>query len=362
MRHMTEELFRQDARLAMCSAQVLAITPQGIVLDRTVFYPLGGGQAGDTGMLLLEDGSEIAIADTRKEKDDTGAPTGRIVHMAAPGQETLLARLQAGDVVAARIDWERRHRMMRLHSATHLLCHLVPQLVNGCSITPDYARMDFAMTDPLDKDVLTQGLAGLVAAAHPFAVESISDEELDAKPQLVKSMSVLAKGPLERIASEQLGRPVTVGAIEFTPWTLELTLRDIAIGGAQGGPPQLQIARIYADAELQSLVRLAPVVDALAIDAPHLRLTHLSDGHYDVDDILAAARRPQRQTGQRPRTAGALQPGANGRHHRIQRPQGRRTPHRAPAGPQSAFHQHPALATRDQGGAAPVVCRRRQPV
>ncbi len=102
----------------------------------------------------------------------------------------------------------------------------------------------------------------------------------------------LAKGPLERIASEQLGRPLTVGAIEFTPWTLEVTLRDIAIGGAQGGPPQLTIARIYADAELQSLLRLAPVVDALQIDAPHLRLTHLSDGHYDVDDILARLTAP----------------------------------------------------------------------
>jgi len=106
------------------------------------------------------------------------------------------------------------------------------------------------------------------------------------------SVPALAKGPLERIASEQLGRPVTVGAIEFTPWTLEVTLRDIAIGGAQGGPPQLEIARIYADAELQSLLRLAPVVDALAIDAPHLRLTHLSDGHYDVDDILARLTAP----------------------------------------------------------------------
>ncbi|MBU6466058.1 MAG: alanyl-tRNA editing protein, partial [Burkholderiales bacterium] len=73
---MTEELFRKDARLAMCSAQVVDTTPQGIVLDRTVFYPLGGGQAGDAGMLLLEDGSEIAIADTRKEKDDAGTPTG----------------------------------------------------------------------------------------------------------------------------------------------------------------------------------------------------------------------------------------------------------------------------------------------
>ena len=106
------------------------------------------------------------------------------------------------------------------------------------------------------------------------------------------SVPALVKGPLERIASEQLGRTVTVGAIEFTPWTLEVTLRDIAIGGAQGGPPQLKIARVYADAELQSLLRLAPVVDALEIDAPHLRLTHLSDGHYDVDDILARLSAP----------------------------------------------------------------------
>jgi hypothetical protein len=98
---------------------------------------------------------------------------------------------------------------------------------------------------------------------------------------------VLAKGPLERKASELLGRPVTVGALEFTPWTLEVTLRDLVVGGLDGAAPQLEIARVYADAELQSLVRLAPVVDALAIDSPHLRLTLLADGHYDVDDILA---------------------------------------------------------------------------
>ena len=97
---------------------------------------------------------------------------------------------------------------------------------------------------------------------------------------------VLAKGPLERKASELLGRPVTVGAIEFKPWTLEITLRDLVVGGRGGAAPQLEIARVYADAELQSLVRLAPVVDALAIDNPHLRLTLLADGHYDVDDIL----------------------------------------------------------------------------
>ncbi|MDB5826937.1 MAG: sAD, partial [Variovorax sp.] len=89
-----------------------------------------------------------------------------------------------------RIDWERRHRLMRFHTATHLLCHLVPQPVNGCSITPDYARLDFHMTDPLDKDALTAGLARLVAAAHPLAVGAITDAELDANPALIKSMSV----------------------------------------------------------------------------------------------------------------------------------------------------------------------------
>ena len=187
---MTQDLFRQDAYLRECSAQLTAVTEAGIVLDRTVFYPLGGGQAGDSGVLVLADGTELAIADTRKGKDTEGQPTNDIVHVPAPGQEALLAALTPGTTVTARIDWERRHRMIRLHTTSHLLCHVVPQLVNGCSITPDYARLDFAMTDPLDKEQLTAAIAAMVAAAHPLTVASISDEELDANPALVKSMSV----------------------------------------------------------------------------------------------------------------------------------------------------------------------------
>ena len=187
---MTQELFRQDAYLRETPATVLAMDEQGIVLDRTVFYPLGGGQAGDSGRLLLADGRAIAIADTRKGEDAEGKPTDRIVHVPAAGQEALVAALQAGDRVMAEIDWERRHKLMRFHTATHLLCHLVPQPVNGCSITADYARLDFHMTEPLDKEALTAGLARLVAAAHPLAVGAISDAELDANPALVKSMSV----------------------------------------------------------------------------------------------------------------------------------------------------------------------------
>ena len=187
---MTQDLFRTDATLRECSAIVTNVSPVGIVLDRTVFYPLGGGQAGDAGVLLLIDGQMIQIADTRKHKDADGRPTAGIVHVPAAGQDAALAALAIGAVVSARIDWSRRHRMMRFHTTTHLLCHLVPQLVNGCSITPDYARLDFNMTEPLDKDELSAGIAALVAAALPVTVGAITDDELDANPSLVKSMSV----------------------------------------------------------------------------------------------------------------------------------------------------------------------------
>jgi misacylated tRNA(Ala) deacylase len=219
---MTEELFRQDAYLRETPAHIAAITEQGVVLDRTVFYPLGGGQAGDSGRLLLDDGSVLQIADTRKCKDAEGKPTADIAHVPAPGQESMLAGLQPGQPVRAEIDWERRHRHMRFHTATHLLCHLVPQLVNGCSITADSARLDFNMTDPLDKDVLTEGLAGLVAAGHDVQIGAITDEELDANPALVKSMSVQPPRGTGRIRTIRIGAAAAdagrVGeAIDFQP-------------------------------------------------------------------------------------------------------------------------------------------------
>ena len=202
MGSMTQALFRGDATLTECVATVTDITAQGIVLDQTVFYPLGGGQAGDTGVLLVQSGPyagrEIAIADTRKGKDAEGKFTSDICHLpsplpgleATPGDSMYVHGLAVGDTVIARLDWARRHKLMRFHSATHLLCHLVPQLVNGCSITPDYARLDFNMSEPLDKDQLSAGLARLVAEAHPLVVGAITDAELDANPALIKSMSV----------------------------------------------------------------------------------------------------------------------------------------------------------------------------
>jgi len=188
---MTDALFHTDATLTECHATVCAMGPAGIVLDRTVFYPLGGGQAGDAGVLEVQSGPlagrSITITDTRKGKDAEGRATTDICHV--PGPDAAIG-LQVGDTVVARIDWQRRHRLMRFHTTTHLLCHLVPAPVNGCSITPDYARLDFNMTDPLDKDLLSAGIARLVAAAHPVVVGAISDAELDANPALVKSLRV----------------------------------------------------------------------------------------------------------------------------------------------------------------------------
>ena len=180
---MTEELFRADATLADCDARVTHVDERGVRLDRTVFYPHGGGQAGDRGELVLADGRRIVIADTRK-----GETPGEIVHVLADANDA--GALTVGAAVRASIDVERRRAHMRFHTATHLLCALIPHPVDGCSITAEYARLDFHMTDPLDKAAIEAGLDRLVAEAHPVTQRWISDAELDANPQLVRSMSV----------------------------------------------------------------------------------------------------------------------------------------------------------------------------
>ena len=189
----TEELFREDATLQQCEATVVVVDDAGIVLDRTVFYPLGGGQAGDAGTLRSADGRRVDIADTRKHK---GLP-GAIAHVPAPGAD--LSWLQPGTRVTASIDAERRRSHARFHTATHLLCALVPHPVDGCSITAGYARLDFHMTEPLDKEELTAGIARLVAEARAVRHRWISEQELDANPQLVRSMSVQPPRGLGRV-------------------------------------------------------------------------------------------------------------------------------------------------------------------
>ena len=190
---MTEELFREDASLLQCEATVLAADEHGIVLDRTVFYPLGGGQAGDAGTLTAADGTVLVIADARKHKERPGD----IAHVPAAGAD--LSAFAPGTRLTARIDVERCRAHMRFHTTTHLLCALVPHPVDGCSITAGYARLDFHMTEPLDKETLSAGIARLVAGAHPVRHRWISEAELDANPQLVRSMSVQPPRGLGRI-------------------------------------------------------------------------------------------------------------------------------------------------------------------
>ena len=186
---MTETLFTDEPYRRETEARVVAAGEQGIVLDRTVFYPRGGGQAGDAGELILGDGRSLVVADTVK-----GPPpvlgVGPILHVPAPGQEALLASLAPGMAVTARLDWDRRHRHMRFHTATHLLCAIIPHQTNGCSITAQYARLDFDMVDPLDRAHLERELARLVAGAHDVRTVWVTDADLDANPDLVRTMSV----------------------------------------------------------------------------------------------------------------------------------------------------------------------------
>lgn len=185
----TEALFRQDAYLRTCEARITRIDDAGIMLDRTVFYPLGGGQAGDTGTLTLADGTTLAIVDTRKSRHE-GATPDDAVHVPGEGQAERLASLNVGDAVRAEIDWDRRFRHMRFHTASHLMCAVLPHAVDGCSITPEYARLDFVTTDPITREAVEAGIARLVAAAKPVTIGSITDEEMAARPELVRTMSV----------------------------------------------------------------------------------------------------------------------------------------------------------------------------
>jgi len=185
---MTTALHREDAYRRTCDAVVTRVFEDGVLLDRTVFYPVGGGQAGDTGVLALADGTRLPVVDARKSKHE-GATPDDTLHGLDPASGWR-ERLLVGTPVTAIIDWQRRHRHMRLHTATHLLCAIVRELVDGCSITRDYARLDFAMTAPLEREVVQSGLERLINAGHEVTREWITDDELRADPSLIKSMSV----------------------------------------------------------------------------------------------------------------------------------------------------------------------------
>ena len=179
---MAELLFRDDAYLGSCDATVVGVDERGIRLDRTVFYPMGGGQPGDTGRLKRADGGAVAILDARK-----GDGLDDVLHVPAPGS----ALPAIGERVTAEIDWNRRYRLMRMHTCLHLLCAVVPGAVTGGQISDGKARLDFDVPgESLDKAAITEKLNALIAADHAVTPRWITDAELSASPDLVRTMSV----------------------------------------------------------------------------------------------------------------------------------------------------------------------------
>ena len=177
---MTEEIFRSDAYAKSCEATVTAVDGAGIVLDRTVFYPKGGGQPGDTGTLTAADGRVAAIEATVKMGDD-------ILHVPTADAPVLAV----GEAVTAAIDWHRRHRLMRMHTCLHLLCAAIEGGVTGGSIGESKGRLDFDLPDTtLDKAAITEHLNRLIEEDHLVSHRWITEEELAANPDLVRTMSV----------------------------------------------------------------------------------------------------------------------------------------------------------------------------
>jgi misacylated tRNA(Ala) deacylase len=180
---MTDALFRTDAYSKECQARVVAADAAGIMLDRTVFYPTGGGQPGDTGQLVLPDGSTITIADAHK--GDAGPDD--VVHVTAEG--SVLP--EPGTTVRAIIDWERRHRLMRMHTCLHLLCSVITGEVTGGQVGDGKGRLDFNLPNqPLDKEEIEARVNKLIEEDHAVRPRWITDDELTAQPDLIRTMSV----------------------------------------------------------------------------------------------------------------------------------------------------------------------------
>ncbi|MBM3585452.1 MAG: alanyl-tRNA editing protein [Alphaproteobacteria bacterium] len=182
MAGVTELVFRDAGYVRSVTGVVVRAGADGIVLDRTVFYPTGGGQPGDRGIIRAADGTATLIVDTVK-----GPGLDEVVHVPAPGAPLP----SVGSTVEAVINWDRRHRLMRMHSCLHLLCSLIDAPVTGGQVGEDRGRLDFDLPDVTpDKDDLSRRLNTLIAADHALSARWISDAELAASPELVRTMSV----------------------------------------------------------------------------------------------------------------------------------------------------------------------------
>lgn len=210
---MTEELFRDDPYLRSCDAAVTAAGDGAVVLDRTVFYATGGGQPGDHGLLRTEDGREIRIVDCVKARDD-----GRHLHLVGDGEQAPAV----GERVRAEIDWPRRHRLMRTHTALHVLCAVVSGAVTGSAVGEGRGRLDFDIPEPtLDKQRIEDEMNRIIAENRPVRIAWISEAELAASPDLVRTLSV--KPPV----GEGVGQGAGEGAGEGRVRVIEIEGTDL---------------------------------------------------------------------------------------------------------------------------------------
>ena len=192
---MTEALFRVDPYAREAAARVLAVTPEGVRLDRSVFYPRAGGQPGDAGVLCWP-GGEAAVVEA--VKGEGGTVLHRLAEGAVPPPE--------GTELVAALDWARRHRHMRMHTALHLLCSLIPGAgVTGGQIGADKSRLDFDLAEPPAREWLAERLNALIAENHPVGERWITEAELDANPGLVRTLSVQPPRGAGRVRLVRIG-------------------------------------------------------------------------------------------------------------------------------------------------------------
>lgn len=240
-------LYRDDFYLSTCEAVVTAVHDDGgIEFDQTCFYATSGGQPGDAGFLERADGSKIVLGQTRH-----GETKDIIVHVPLADQ----APLAIGETVVLHVDWARRHKLMRMHTACHLLSVVCSYPITGAAVGEDESRVDFDMTDTIDKDEVTAKLMALVEQNHPVYLQWITDEELAANPGIVKSKNVRPPVGLGRVSLVCIGEN---SAIDSQPCGGTHVAETQEVG-------QIHIAKIEKKGKENRRFRIrfgAPVVEA----------------------------------------------------------------------------------------------------
>jgi misacylated tRNA(Ala) deacylase len=234
MEVMTEAMFRDDAYLRCCEARIVAVGDTGIELDRTVFYAAGGGQPGDTGNLRRGDGATVGIVDTRYGDGE------RILHVLAPGADPP----RVGETVTLELDWDRRYAHMRMHTCLHLLGAVLRYGVTGGSIGAERSRLDFDMQDSVDREAVDAGVNALIDADHVVRTLWITQDELAARPDLIRTLSVRPPAGAGRI------RLLEIPGVDLQPCGGTHVRRTVEIGPVRLGKVEKKGAhnrRVYVE-------------------------------------------------------------------------------------------------------------------